>query len=59
MKQKEQKLNGWVITSDEYLKRDATAYSPPLTFYLKNDFTTTRRFSNFSGMESQHILWQK
>jgi len=32
------RLNGWVITSNEYLKSNGTAYRSPLGFYLKNGF---------------------
>jgi len=31
-------LNGWVIDSSEYLKKDNLIYRSPLEFYLKNDF---------------------
>lgn len=37
-KKKNAILNGWVIDSSEYLKKDDFIYRSPLEFYLKNDF---------------------
>ena len=31
-------LNGWVISSNDYLKSNGSVYRSPVGFYLKNDF---------------------
>ena len=39
LKEKEQRLNGWVVDHDDYIKLDGQPYLSPLPFYLKNGFT--------------------
>jgi hypothetical protein len=38
MKEKEPRLNGWVIDQPGYTKENGDAYLPPVDFYIKNGF---------------------
>ena len=39
LKEKKERLAGWVTDHERYLKSDGTPYSPPLAFYLQNGFS--------------------
>ena len=39
LKSLEPKLNGWVIESNNEVKKNGELYLSPLEFYLKNEFT--------------------
>lgn len=59
-KQKETRLNGWVIDSDDSLKKDGTLYKSPLNFYLKNGFEILpKNRLLLTKISAVQILWTK
>jgi GNAT superfamily N-acetyltransferase len=59
LKEKEQKLHGWVVDHDNYVKSDGQPYLSPLPFYLKNGFTvcSNTRFET-EQLSAVKITWK-
>jgi GNAT superfamily N-acetyltransferase len=59
LKEKHQRLCGWVVDHNTYQKLDRTIYHTPLGFYLKNGFTllSNVRLQN-EKLTAVKIVWQ-
>lgn len=59
LKEKETRLNGWVIDHPHDVKQNGEAYESPLPFYLKNGFVVERdiRMEN-EKISAAKIIWQ-
>ncbi len=60
LKEKEARLNGWVIDQDNAIKQNGEPYKSPLAFYIKNDFIVHPeiRFES-EKMSAVKISWER
>lgn len=60
LKEKETRLNGWVIDHPHDIKQNGDSYESPLSFYLKNDFQVRpeTRYEN-EKISAVKIEWRK
>ncbi len=52
-------LNGWVVTGDQYIRRDGKPYVSPLGFYEKLGFANTKETFISDTLETVHVKWIK
>ena len=59
-KKERSKLNGWVITSNDYLKSNNNVYNSPVGFYVKNGFQIHEDIRLETGkINALKISWEK
>lgn len=58
-KAKHSELYGWVVDSDEYLKKNGKNYKSPVSFYLKNGFKLTDKRWDSEEIKTVKIVWNK
>jgi len=59
-KKERSKLNGWVITSNDYLKSNNNVYNSPVDFYVKNGFQIHKDIRLETGkINALKISWEK
>ena len=60
LKEKEQRLSGWVIDHNNDIKEDGTTYQSPVKFYEKNEFTILHgeRLEN-DQLSAVKITWEQ
>jgi len=54
----EQKVYGWIVLEDNYIKRDGSVYLSPKEFYKKFDFVITDEFFASDALTTTKIYWQ-
>ncbi len=59
LKQNTTDLNGWVVDTENYLKRDGQVYKPPIEFYKKVGFKITDERMENEKLSVVRVRWTK
>ncbi|MFT6947828.1 MAG: GNAT superfamily N-acetyltransferase [Vicingaceae bacterium] len=58
-KQKHSELYGWVVDSNEYLKKNGENYKSPVSFYQNSGFNLTNKRWDSEKIKTIKIVWRK
>jgi len=58
LKEKEQRLCGWVVDHNTYVKQNGEVYTSPLLFYRKNGFTICSTRQETEKLSVVKIIWE-